>query len=154
MLTGVDATIENVARAVDGARVAHVVAHGTFRSDNPLFSALQLADGELTVYDLEVLKRAPRLLVLSACESGVTEVHTGDELMGFAAALFALGTRTLIASVVPVPDDATLRLMSELHRRLTSGEPPAKALACAQGRVSEELGVNPAATAGFVCLGA
>jgi hypothetical protein len=154
VLTGARATSNAVARAVDGADVAHVVAHGTFRSDNPLFSALQLADGDLTVYDLELLDTAPRLLVLSACESGVTDVRTGDELMGFAAALFALGSRTLVASVVPVPDDATRPLMTAFHRRLAAGETPATALARAQASVSDDLGVSPAATAGFVCLGA
>jgi hypothetical protein len=44
--------------------------------------------------------------------------------------------------------------MSELHRRLAAGEPPAAALGRAQVHVSEELGLTPAATAGFVCVGA
>jgi hypothetical protein len=154
VLTGRAATAEKVAAALDGADVAHLVAHGTFRSDNPLFSALQLADGDLTVYDLELLQRAPRLLVLSACESGVTDVRTGDELMGFAAALFALGSQTLVASVVPVPDETTRPLMIAFHERLAAGETPAAALAHAQAQVSDDLGVSPAATAGFVCLGA
>jgi CHAT domain-containing protein len=153
-LTGRAATAEKVAGALDGADVAHLVAHGTFRSDNPLFSALQLADGELTVYDLELLEQAPRMLVLSACESGVTDVRTGDELMGFAAALFALGSQTLVASVVPVPDATTRPLMIAFHWRLAAGETPAAALAHAQALVSDGLGVSPAATAGFVCLGA
>ena len=106
------------------------------------------------MYDLELLQRAPRLLVLSACDSGVTLVQTGDELMGFAAALFALGSRTLVASVVPVPDETTRPLMIAFHRRLTAGDTPAAALAGAQASVSDELGLSPAATAGFVCLGA
>jgi CHAT domain-containing protein len=74
--------------------------------------------------------------------------------MGFAAALFALGSRTLVASVVPVPDDATRPLMTAFHGRLAAGETPATALARAQASVSDDLGVSPAATAGFVCLGA
>ena len=53
------ASVERVKAAIDGADLAHVAAHGTFRSDNPLFSSLHLADGPLTVYDLEALRRAP-----------------------------------------------------------------------------------------------
>ena len=154
MLVGEGATVERVARGLDGADLTHVAAHGTFRSDNPLFSAIQLADGTLTVYDLEMLERAPRLLVLSACESGISDVRTGDELMGFAAALFALGTRTLVASVVPVPDETTRSLMVAFHDRLSKGDAPARALAGAQTSASADLGLSPAATAGFVCLGA
>jgi hypothetical protein len=154
VLTDADASADAVARALDGATVAHIAAHGTFRADNPLFSALRLADGALTVYDLERLKRAPELFVLSACESGLTDVRPGDELMGLAGALFALGARTLVASLVPVPDATTRPLMVELHRRLLAGAGPAAALAGAQVAVSDELALPLEATAGFVSMGA
>ena len=39
--------------AFSTATLAHVACHGSFRSDNPLFSTLRVADGDLTVYDLE-----------------------------------------------------------------------------------------------------
>src|SRR5207245_3380678 len=97
VLLGAEATADAVASGLNGAELGHIVAHGNFRFDNPLFSSLQLADGHLTVYDLELLDRAPRLLVLSACESGVHQVRPGDELMGLAAALFSVGSATLIA---------------------------------------------------------
>lgn len=122
-LTGAGATCEAVSDALDGARLAHVAAHGRFRADNPLFSCLELADGPFTVYDLEALEQAPRTLVLSACDSGLSDVQPGDELMGLAWAVFALGTRTLIASVLPVPDVATRRLMLDFHARIAGRAP-------------------------------
>jgi hypothetical protein len=147
VLTPGRAAAAAVRRALDGAALAHVAAHGTFRSDNPLFSALYLDDGPLTVYDLEGLAQAPDVLVLSACDSGLSAVRPGDELMGLAAAVFSLGTRTLVASVVPVPDDASHDLMVAFHDELIAGRTPAAALAAAQrGRAS--------AGAGFVCFGA
>jgi tetratricopeptide (TPR) repeat protein len=149
-LAGRAATVAAVGAALGGAGLAHVAAHGAFRVDNPLFSALQLADGPLTVYDLEGLARAPRRLVLSACDSGLSGVRPGDELMGLAGALFALGMTTLVASVIPVPDAATKELMLALHRGLQAGLPPAHALARAQA----EWGRDPAVSAGFVCFGA
>lgn len=149
-LAGRAATVAAVGAALGGAGLAHVAAHGAFRVDNPLFSALQLADGPLTVYDLEGLARAPRRLVLSACDSGLSGVRPGDELMGLAGALFALGMTTLVASVIPVPDAATKELMLALHRGLQAGLSPAHALARAQA----EWGRDPAVSAGFVCFGA
>jgi CHAT domain-containing protein len=148
-LTGEAATVANVAAALDGAGSAHIAAHGRFRDDNPLFCSLELADGALTVYDLERLDRAPRRLVLSSCESGLSAVRAGDELMGFTAAVFALGTATVIAAVVPVPDEATHGLMLALDDELAAGAPPALALVRARQRTPQ--GVAPAA---FVCFGA
>ena len=62
--------------------------------------------------------------MLSCCESGLSAVHAGDELMGFTAAMFALGTQTVIAAVVPVPDEATKGLMLTLDEELSSGADP------------------------------
>ncbi|QFZ24736.1 CHAT domain-containing protein [Saccharothrix syringae] len=154
VLVGADATVDAVAAAMDGASLAHIAAHGSFRADNPLFSALELADGPLTVYDLEQLRTPPARVVLSACDSGLSAVRPGDELMGFTAALLGLGTRTLIAPVVPVPAEVTTPLMVDLHRHLGAGDPPAVALARAQEAHREAGDAAFAAAAGFLCYGA
>lgn len=155
VLAGSAATAEAVTAALDGTRLAHVAAHGTFRADNPLFSTLELADGPLTAYELERLPRSPGCVVLSACDSGLSGVRPGDELLGFTSVLLAAGTRTLIASVLPVPAELTTALMLDLHHRMRSGEPPASALAGAQQVFARrDDGRAEATAAAFVCLGA
>ncbi|GIE77051.1 hypothetical protein Aph02nite_30010 [Actinoplanes philippinensis] len=148
-LLGAEARVSAVLRAMDGAGRTHIAAHGTFRADNPQFSTLRLDDGPLTVYDLEGLRRPPGLVVLSACDSGMSTVHRGDEIMGFAAALLAMGTRSVIATVAPVRDGAARDVMLRLHEHLRAGRSPATALAEAQ----RESGDDPAAAA-YVCYGA
>jgi CHAT domain-containing protein/tetratricopeptide (TPR) repeat protein len=153
--TGRRATVGAVSAALDGADLAHLAAHGHLRADNPLFSSIELADGPLTVYDVERLDRPPRDVVLSACDSGVPTVHPGDELLGLAAALLAMGTRSLVATVVPVPDEASRPLMLRFHRHLAAGASPAAALAAAQvGTVGHGHARARAAATGFVCIGA
>lgn len=152
--SGRRATVAAVTAALDGAGLAHVAAHGRFRGDNPLFSCLRLADGPLTVYDLERLENAPRVLILSACDSALSEVHQGDEMMGLAAAVFALGTQTLVASAIPVPDEATRHLMLALHRKLRAGVGPADALAQVQRSTPGDDHAALAASAAFTCFGA
>ncbi|MFD0203298.1 MULTISPECIES: CHAT domain-containing protein [Saccharothrix] len=154
VLVGGAATVDAVASAMDGAPLAHVAAHGSFRADNPLFSALELADGPLTVYDLERLRTPPARVVLSACDSGLSAVRPGDEVMGFTAALLGLGTRTLVAPVIPVPAEVTTPLMVDLHRRLGEGQAPAVALAGAQEAHRGDGDAAFAASAGFLCFGA
>jgi CHAT domain-containing protein len=153
-LTGRRATVDATRTALDGARLAHVAAHGRFRADNPMFSTIELADGPLTVHDLEDLRRPPAALVLSACDSGLSTVHAGDELLGLAASLLGLGTRTLVASLLPVPDDATRLLMLAFHRHLQAGASAAEALAVAQAAARDGDHGAVAAAASFVCLGA
>jgi CHAT domain-containing protein/tetratricopeptide (TPR) repeat protein len=150
-LTGPDATVGAVAKALDGVDLAHVAAHGTFRADQPLLSSLRLADGPITVYDLEQLKRTPRVMVLAACDAGVAAVRPGDELMGLAAALLAQGTVALIAPLFPVQDAATRPTMLALHRALRAGVAPAAALAAAGEPAN---GADRFTAAAFVCLGA
>ena len=146
---GKDATVAAVIEALDGATVAHLACHGHFRADSPLFSSLELADGPLNAYELQRLRRPPELIVLSACDLGTSDTRPGDELLGFAAALIGMGTRTIIASVMPVPDAGAKRLMTSLHNHLTAGDPPSVALAKAQ----DGLGPRDYGLAGFVCLG-
>lgn len=149
---GATATSSAVCQALDGTVLAHVAAHGTFRSDNPLFSSLRMADGPITVYDLECLDRAPYRMVLSACDSGLASVRPGDEVMGLAAALLSLGTSGLVASVVPVDDGATTALMTALHRHLAGGATLAAALPAARADLGDGH-QHAAAAVAFVCLG-
>ena len=153
-LTGRNARVAALLSALDGAGVAHLAAHGHFRSDNPMFSELQFADGPLTVYDLERLAVPPRHVVLASCDSGLASVRTGDELIGLAAALLAMGTVNLVAAVVPVPDEASHDLMLHFHRHLTAGLGAADALMHARQETALADSAAAVAAAGFVCFGA
>ena len=125
VLTGADAGVDAVTAALRGCDRAHLACHGSFRDDNPLFSALLLADGPLTVHDVEALGAGPRELVLSACDAGRSVVRAGDELMGLTSALLAIGAGVIVASTVDVPDAPTRPLMAALHEQLRAGVRPA-----------------------------
>lgn len=152
-LRGQAATVSAVLAAADGADVLHVAAHGTFRTDNPLFSSLLLADGQLTVHDLCWLRRAPRLIVLSACDAALAEVHPGDEVLGLVSALLSLGAAAVIAPVVPVSDESTTAVMARLHEHLRAGYGPAAALA-AVANDPRPPPAERAVAASLACLGA
>ena len=154
VLTGADTTVERTLAALDGAALAHIAAHGDFRTDNPLFSALWLADGPLTIYDLEGIRSAPHTVVLAACDSARHTSQPGDDLLGLAAAFLSLGAAVLIASLVSLPDGQSSGLMLDLHTRLQSGQRPAAALAATQAQAAAGDVHAFAAAAGFVCFGA
>jgi tetratricopeptide (TPR) repeat protein len=146
------AMTERVMAAMDGAWLVHMAAHGTFRADSPLFSAIELDDGPLTVYDLERLSRAPYRIVLSSCDSAVGAAVGADELLGLVSALISLGSAGVVASVVPVNDPATVPLMLALHDHLRDGSGLAEALALARHAASAESVARSTAYS-FISLG-
>ena len=143
-----------VLAALDGASLAHLACHAHLRADHPHLSALELTDGPLTVYDLEHLRRAPERVVLSACDSGVSSTRPGDELLGFLTALFSLGARSVVASVVPVPDIATAPLMLALHDHIRAGACLPGALRAARDALDLDDPAAFAAATAFVAFGA
>ena len=153
VLAGSEATSQRVLHALEGARLAHVAAHGTFRADSPLFSSLRLHDGALTVYDFEQLDRAPYRMVLPSCDSGVQASAGADELLGLVNSLLPLGTAGVIAAIVPLNDEATVPAMLALHQHLRAGRTLAESLhLLRQERAGDP--VTHATVASLVALGA
>jgi CHAT domain-containing protein len=127
-----EATLAALQQHAPTAGVLHLACHGQFRADSPLFSALQLADGRLTVRDAYRLRLSCNLVVLSACETGVSAIAPGDELIGLARGFFAAGAPSLVVSLWTVDDTTTAELMRTFYARLHTGERPGAALRQAQ----------------------
>ncbi|WP_427924106.1 CHAT domain-containing protein [Streptomyces sp. cg40] len=123
-----DAEVPRVLAELDGATLAHIAAHGTFRADSPLFSALRMADGPLIVHDFERLARSPYRIILSSCDTARLAPVGADELLGLVTALLPLGTAGVVASSAPVSDAAVVPLMLALHKGLGAGLSLAEAL--------------------------
>ena len=152
LLEGSDATVAAVLAQLDGADIAHLATHGRFRADSPLFSALDLADGPLTVHDLERLQTAPFRVVLSACESGVLAPVGADEVLGLTAALMSMGTAGVVCAVAEVNDSVTVDLMVRLHEGLHRGDDLAVALHKVRHAAGDD-GVAAATAAAFTVFG-
>ncbi|MFC0067959.1 CHAT domain-containing protein [Umezawaea endophytica] len=129
VLTGASASVGGTLAAMAERRMVHFAAHGHHEPGNILFSRLDLADGPLMAYDIGTLPTAPEHVVLSSCDTGQSVVRAGDEMLGFAAAFLYGGTRTVVAGVARVPDDAVVDVMTTYHHLLHHGAPPARALA-------------------------
>jgi CHAT domain-containing protein/tetratricopeptide (TPR) repeat protein len=147
------ATTQTMLGALDGAWLAHIAAHGTFRADSPLFSSLRMQDGPLTVYDFEQLRSAPYRLVLSSCDSGVLAPAGADELLGLVSSLLPLGTAGVIASIVPLNDYAAVPVMVDLHRFIRSGCTLAESLHRTRRALSGDP-IHQATAASLLALGA
>jgi CHAT domain-containing protein len=134
-LIGPDAQVAVVGRRLRSSRVAHIAAHASFSDVSPLDSRIALFDGDLRAREILASRLDLDLLVLSACESGVSEPLAGDELMGLAHAFLAAGVRSLVVSLWPVDDRSTRALMEAFYEGLASGHDRASALATAAATI-------------------
>lgn len=108
-------------------RYLHFATHGEFNPDTPLKSALLLArdensDGLLTVDKLYTLKLDADLVTLSACETGLGKIASGDDVVGLTRGFLYAGSRSIVASLWKVDDLATSYLMMRFYDNLKSGD--------------------------------
>jgi hypothetical protein len=142
-LTGSQASEPNLKKIRDPG-VLHIATHGEFdqrsRADSYLRAKLILAgaadpmplsigdysryeDGLLTAYEVLQLELAQtRLVVLSACETGLGEVQSGEGVWGLQRAFQLAGAGAVMGSLWKISDEATVVIMEEFYRRYFAGE--------------------------------
>ncbi|NJO58207.1 MAG: CHAT domain-containing protein [Richelia sp. RM2_1_2] len=80
-------------------------------------------DGVLTALEVAGLRlRGTKLVVLSACETGVGDVKTGDGVYGLRRALVIAGSQTQLLSLWKVADDGTKDLMAKYYEKVKAGK--------------------------------
>src|SRR5205085_12010272 len=86
-------------------------------------------DGILTALEASGLNLwGTKLVVLSACETGIGEVKNGDGVYGLRRALVLAGSESQMLSLWKVDDTATRDLMIDYYTRLKAGEGRSEAL--------------------------
>jgi CHAT domain-containing protein len=99
----------------------HFSCHGSFNPDNPLESALFLANKEpLTLGEIfELRLHKCRLIILSACETGMIDINSiSDEYIGLPSGFLFAGSPSVVSSLWTVNDLSTSFLMIKLYEIL------------------------------------
>jgi CHAT domain-containing protein len=103
--------------------IIHFATHAELREEDPLSSAILLAkegkeDGRLEVREVFGMELNASLVVLSACETGLGKLSSGDELVGLTRAFIYAGTPSVMASLWKVEDSSTATLMGSFYKNL------------------------------------
>ncbi|MDZ8258437.1 CHAT domain-containing tetratricopeptide repeat protein [Nostoc sp. ChiQUE01b] len=149
-LTGTQAT-EGAVKQIKNPRILHIATHGFFENatqaaekitldDNPLLlSGLVLAglkprqsggeDGILTALETTALNLVgTKLVVLSACDTGLGNIFAGEGIYGLRRALVIAGSESQMISLWKVADDATKELMVAHYKKLLDNKGRSEAL--------------------------
>jgi CHAT domain-containing protein/predicted Zn-dependent protease len=118
-----DATKEQVMQNLESSDVIHFAGHYVVDEHSPLLSGFVLAGDDketalLANYEIigEKLLHT-RLIVLSACRTGVEKYYNGEGMLGASRTFLATGVPLVVASQWQVDSEASARLMTDFHRR-------------------------------------
>ncbi len=109
------------------ANCVHFSCHGAFNPVSPLESALVLSkdeankeDGKLTLAEIfELSLQQCRLVTLSACETGFTDINSlSDEYIGLPNGFLFAGSPSIVSSLWTVSDLSTAFLMVKFYENL------------------------------------
>lgn len=141
-----DATERSVKAELQAADVAHFATHYLPDESSEMLSGFPLApehgdtnagegqDGFLQAYEIYKLHLPhTRLVVLSACQTGIEQQYGGEGAIGAARPFLVAGVPSVVASLWPIDTEASAELMVNFHRhRRRDALPAAEALRRAQ----------------------
>ena len=151
-LIGDEATLDRLREHAASADVIHLACHAQYRTDNPVFSALHLHDAVLTAEAISSLQLPGALVVLSGCETALSDAGTGEEMLGLTRAFLRAGAARVLAALWPVDDASTADLMVDFYAGLRRGQAPGAALRQAQLKARQRQ-AHPFYWAPFVLTG-
>ncbi|MDD2721845.1 MAG: CHAT domain-containing protein [Gallionella sp.] len=156
ILGGTDATLAAFRSEIraPGYDIVHLATHGRLDGEHPEQSHILLSGQSLYYKDIPGLRFArTRLVVLSACDTAAR--GSGVEITGLAYQFERTNVRSVVATLWPVDDAATARLMGEFYRNLDHGMGYVVALATAQRALAADSRYrHPYYWAPFVLIGA
>jgi CHAT domain-containing protein/tetratricopeptide (TPR) repeat protein len=125
--------------------VLHFATHAVARADAPERSALYLSEyspdgvldpaSRLTTSDIMSSGLHAQVVVLSGCATGDGSTLRGEGVLGLTYGFLANGSGAVVASLGPVEDATTARLMSEFYKSYRVSGNAVEALRAAQLRV-------------------
>jgi CHAT domain-containing protein len=129
-LIGRDATAARVNESLVDADIIHLATHALTDERSPLLSKLLLSEdeskdqlthhasrGSLQASEIYALKfPRTRLVVLSACQTGIERAYRGEGAIGLARPFIAAGVSVVIATLWPVESESTADLMISFHK--------------------------------------
>ncbi|CAN0495592.1 unnamed protein product, partial [Scytosiphon promiscuus] len=116
---GEEVTKIKFVEAMKKMNMIHLAGYGELSNMDGLKSRLFMAgEKDLLATDLFSIESKTRLMILSGCETGLSEYRIGDELMGMVRGFLFSGIKSLIVSQWKVNDNSTKLLFDDVYTNL------------------------------------
>ena len=135
------ATKDNFLSLLEDKDIVHLATHAKSNSDAPDRSYIAFYEEEnqieedanlLYLDDLSKLYMPAKMVVLSACETGLGKIYKGEGAMSLANACFYAGAQSVVATLWSVEDKQTFDIITSFYDYLEQGYTKDKALQSAQ----------------------
>ncbi len=127
---------------ISNYKYIHFATHGFVNTTRPELSGLMLAkdstsleDGIVYSGELYNLPLQADLVTLSACDTGLGKIETGEGVIGLPRALLYAGARNVLVSLWKVADASTSNLMADFYNQFLDGQSYSSALRQAKLRL-------------------
>jgi CHAT domain-containing protein len=139
--------------------ILHVSSHARVSMHDPWSSAFLLGKGDdedawLSAREVASRRRPARLAVLASCRSSLDRGFNNESVLGLARAFLAAGVPSVLATLWPVDDQATVAFTRRFYLGLEQGRTAADALRQAQAETRRVPATSaPYYWAGFTLSG-
>lgn len=164
VLTGRNATLAAFQKFAPRYPILHLATHGKYFINIDNYSALAFVELKDTISneylytrDLYAMRLPTELVVLSACETGIGDYHSGEGVISLAHGFIHAGAKSVVNTLWSVDDARTAELVVNFFQLLKKGENRDRALQQAKLNLLENRPhdeVHPYFWAGLIGIGA
>ena len=178
-LSGASKEIEIIAKALDGEvlkdednlkqtiiekladyKIIHFATHAILNTENANYSSLLLGNSSLPAnnlyaYEIQSSKLNADLVVLSACNTGVGKIETGEGLTSLARSFNYAGAKSVLVGLWALPDQSTSSIVNDFFKELKyhTKSVALKNAKTAYLNTADEHLANPIFWAGLIVIG-
>ena len=126
--------------------IIHLAMHTALNDKIPMHSKMifypdkdSIEDGYLNTYEVYGIPLKAKMVVLSSCNTGLGELHSGEGILSLARGFIYSGSQSVLLSLWEVEDRSGAEIVRNFYRELKKGETKSECPQKSEVKVSEEF---------------